>query len=517
MDLFPPRRGPTTVTQSGDELRRHRGVLLRHAVKLLVLAILALVMLPAGSAVAATDDRPLVRVGTEGTYPPFSFHESENNELTGFDIEVIQAVAEEAGWRLEFVETTFDAIFAALEADRIDVIANQVTDNPERQARYGLSDTYTYSRGVIVVKAGTTGITKLSDLEGKTTAQSLTTNYAELAREAGATVEGVEGFPQAAALVVQGRVDALINDNLAALDYLNTTGTDQVEISGTAGDEISEQKLAFRQDDTELRQQANDALAALKADGTLAEISQKYFKIDVTVQNTGEADLSGGRATRTDWEVVKDAAGPMLRALVIATIPITIVSFALGLVLAVAAALANISGNRVLSGIARTYISIIRGTPLLVQLFIVFYGLPEIGIDLSPWPAAILALSLNVGGYAAEIVRSAILSVPRGQFEAASTIGMGYWQSLRRIIFPQAARTAVPPLSNTLISLLKDTSLLSVVLVTELLREASTAAASAQIYLPLYAVAALYYWVVCAGLAAGQGKIENRLNRFVAS
>ena len=473
-------------------------------------------MLPTGAAVAADADQPVVRVGTEGTYPPFSFHDSATNDLSGYDIEVIKAVAKQAGWKLEFVETTFDAIFAALDADRIDVIANQVTDNPERAARYGLSDTYTYSRGVIVVKKGTTGITQLSDLKGKTTAQSLTTNYAEVARKAGAKVEGVEGFAQAAALVEQGRVDALINDNLAALDYLNTTGSDKIEIAGDAGDEVSEQKLVFRQDDTARLQEANDALAALKADGTLAKISEKYFKIDVSVANGGDADLSGGRAVRSDWQVVKDAAWPMLRALLIATIPITIISFAIGLVLAVAAALANISGNRVLSGIARTYISVIRGTPLLVQLFIVFYGLPEIGLDLPSWPSAVLALSLNVGGYAAEIVRSAILSVPKGQFEAASTIGMGYWQTLRRIVFPQAARTAVPPLSNTLISLLKDTSLLSVVLVTELFREAQIAASAAQIFFPLYLTAALYYWVVCAALAAGQSRIETRLNRFVA-
>jgi His/Glu/Gln/Arg/opine family amino acid ABC transporter permease subunit len=494
---------------------------MRHVMRLLGLLVAALAVLAPGAAQATVaeqpDDRPLVRVGTEGTYPPFSFHDEDTNDLTGFDIEVIKAVAEEAGWRIEFVETTFDAIFAALDADRIDVIANQVTLNPEREARYGLSDTYTYSRGVIVVKTGTTGISSLDDLKGKTTAQSLTTNYADLAREAGAKVEGVEGFPQAAALVEQGRVDAAINDNLAALDYLNTTGSTQIEIAGDAGVEVSEQKLAFRKEDTRLLQEANDALEALKADGTLAKISEKYFQIDVTVENEGEgADLSGGREGRSTSDVVKDAAWPMLRSLLIATIPITIISFALGLVLAVAAALARISGSRVLSGIARAYISIIRGTPLLVQLFIVFYGLPELGIDLGSWPSAILALSLNVGGYAAEIVRSAILSVPKGQFEAAATIGMGYWQTLRRIVLPQAARTAVPPLSNTAISLLKDTSLLSVVLVTELFRQAQIAAANSGDFFVLYLAAAVYYWVVCVLLSAGQNRLESRLDRHVA-
>jgi L-cystine transport system substrate-binding protein len=207
----------------------------------------------------------------------------------------------------------------------------------------------------------------------------------------------------------------------------------------------------------------------------------------------------------------------MVKGLLKVSIPLTIISFVIGLAIAVAVALARISGMRVLSALARAYVSVIRGTPLLVQLFIVFFGLPEIGIDLSSYAAGILALSLNVGGYAAEVVRSAILSVPKGQFEAAATIGMGYWQTLRRIIFPQAARTAVPPLSNTLISLFKDTSLLSVVLLTDLFRAAQLSAAEAQVFLPLYAFAALYYWIVCVALSAVQDRLETRLNRFVAS
>lgn len=488
---------------------------MRQVARWLALTLLsALVLVPATS--ASADERPVVRVGTEGTYPPFSFHDQKSNKLTGYDIDVITAVGKKAGWNLKFVETTFDALFAALDAGRIDVIANQVTLNPERKARYAFSTTYTYSQGVLVVKKDNTDITSLDDLKGKTSAQSITTNYAKLAKAAGAKIEGVEGLAQAAALLTQGRVDALINDNLAVLDYLNTTGSDAIKIVAPVG-ELNEQALAFRKSDTGLQGQANDALAALKADGTLAKISQKYFKADVSIPNGGTADLSGGDRGSTTYQRLKDAAWPMFRGLLVATIPITVISFVLGLVIAVGTALARISGMRVLDWIARAYISIIRGTPLLLQLFIVFYGLPEIGVKLGSWPSAILALSINVGAYAAEIVRAAILAVPRGQFEAASTIGMGYWQTLRRIIFPQAARTAVPPLSNTLISLVKDTSLLSVVLVTELTREAQYAASASGTYLSLYIFAGAYYWVVCTALAAVQDRLEIRLDRFVAA
>ena len=179
-------------------------------------------------------------------------------------------------------------------------------------------------------------------------------------------------------------------------------------------------------------------------------------------------------------------------------------------------ALMRLSRVRVVSGAARAYVSVIRGTPLLVQLFVIFYGLGSIGIKIDPWPSAILAFSLNVGGYAAEVIRAAILSVPKGQWEAAHMIGMSRRLALRRIILPQAARIAVPPLSNTLLSLIKDTSLVSLILVPELFHEATIAAALSTEYLPLYALAALFYWVVCYLVTLAQAPLERRLSRYVA-
>ncbi|KZF11891.1 amino acid ABC transporter permease [Rhodococcus sp. EPR-157] len=206
----------------------------------------------------------------------------------------------------------------------------------------------------------------------------------------------------------------------------------------------------------------------------------------------------------------------MLKATITMTIPLTAISFVVGLVIALGVALARISSNTVLAGLARFYVSIIRGTPLLLQLFIVFYALPQFGVVIDPFPAAVIAFSLNVGGYAAEVIRAAILSVPKGQWEASQTIGMGYRTTLQRIILPQALRTAVPPLSNTLISLVKDTSLASTILVTELLRVAQLAAAPTFDFFALYSVAALYYWVICMVLSLFQGKLEVRLDRYVA-
>jgi cystine transport system permease protein len=217
-----------------------------------------------------------------------------------------------------------------------------------------------------------------------------------------------------------------------------------------------------------------------------------------------------------DWELVRTSLGPLVRGAVLGTIPLTLASFTLGLALALGVALMRLSRIRAVSAFARAYISIIRGTPLLVQLFVIFYGLPSIGLTISPWPSAIIAFSLNVGGYAAEVIRAAILSVPKGQWEAAHMIGMPRALALRRIILPQAARVSVPPLSNTFISLVKDTSLASLILVTELFREAQQIAAPSGEFMVLYVEAAAVYWVICLFLSSGQSVLEKRLDRYVA-
>ncbi len=222
----------------------------------------------------------VLRVGTEGTYSPFTFHDPETNELTGYDVDVVTAVAEEMGREVEFSETTFDAIFAGLEAERYDVVANQVSLTEERQATYDFSAPYTVSTGAVVTRADDTAVTSLADISGLTSAQSATSNWAEVATTNGATVEAVEGFTQAVALLEQGRVDITINDDLAVLNYLETTGSTTVKVAATT-DDVTEQALAFRKGDP-LAAEVDTALEALRADGRLAAISQEYFGEDVS-------------------------------------------------------------------------------------------------------------------------------------------------------------------------------------------------------------------------------------------
>jgi cystine transport system substrate-binding protein len=232
---------------------------------------------------SASGSGDVLRVATEGTYAPFSFHDPDSNDLTGYDVEVAQAVGDELGMEVEFSETQFDAIFAGLEADRYDVIANQIGVNPEREEKYLFSTPYTYSNGVVITRADDTSVTSLADIAGKTSAQSTTSNFAEIATSAGATIEAVEGFTQAITLLKQGRVDVTVNDSLAFLEYQNTTDDQDVKIAAEI-DEQSQSAFAFRKDETDLQTKVNEALESLRADGTLAEISEKYFGEDVSAE-----------------------------------------------------------------------------------------------------------------------------------------------------------------------------------------------------------------------------------------
>ncbi len=214
-------------------------------------------------------------------------------------------------------------------------------------------------------------------------------------------------------------------------------------------------------------------------------------------------------------DIAQSSLLPLLKGAVFYTIPLSIIAFIIGLILAVFTALARISTVKLLQIIARIYVSIFRGTPLLVQLFIIFYGLPNLNIIIDPFPAAVIGFSLSVGAYGSEIVRAAIISIPKGQWEAGYSIGMSYGQNLRRIILPQAARVSLPPLSNTFISLIKDTSLASLILVTEMFRAAQQIASTNYEFLLLYSEVALIYWIICFPLSLIQQHIEERLSRHL--
>lgn len=224
---------------------------------------------------AKVKDEGKLIVGTEGTYPPFTFHD-ESGKLTGFDVEIAQEVGKRLGVEVEFLETQWDAIFAGLDAGRFDMVANQVGINDERKESYVFSDPYITSNAVLVVGKNNNEIKSFEDLDGKLSAQSLTSNYAETAKSFGAELEGVEGFNQAIELLNSGRVDATVNDNLTVLDFLKQRPDAKIKVVDEA-DDAAQSALLFRKDSGAIVDEVNKALADMIEDGTYDKISDKWF------------------------------------------------------------------------------------------------------------------------------------------------------------------------------------------------------------------------------------------------
>lgn len=229
-------------------------------------------------------DKGVLTVGTEGTYKPFTYHEDGGSgALTGYDVEIINAVAGKLGVKTKFEETQWDAIFAGLDAGRFDLIANQVSVTPERQAKYDFSEPYTVSPGVVIVAKSNDSIHSLADLKGKTTAQSQSSNWYQLAKDNGANVQVVEGWAQSVALLEQGRIDATVNDKLTFLDYAKTEPDKGAALKVAAQTpDVSKNAFVVPKGSDTLVSAIDEALDGLRADGTLAKISEKYFGEDVT-------------------------------------------------------------------------------------------------------------------------------------------------------------------------------------------------------------------------------------------
>ncbi|GAA0371388.1 amino acid ABC transporter substrate-binding protein [Bacillus horti] len=221
-----------------------------------------------------------LRIGTEGTYAPFTFHD-DTGKLTGFDVEIAEAIAEQLGLEPVFMETQWDGMFAGLDAQRFDLIANQVGIRPDRQEKYDFSDPYITSTAVLVTHEDNQAVNDFEDIENLKAAQTLTSNLTDIARENGAEIVAVEGFNQAIELLVSKRVDITINDGLSLLDFLNQRPETPIKIVAKHED-AAYNGFMFRKGNPELVEAVNEALEEIKANGTYLEISEKWFGTDVS-------------------------------------------------------------------------------------------------------------------------------------------------------------------------------------------------------------------------------------------
>jgi cystine transport system substrate-binding protein len=252
------------------------------AARVAVFAAAALLM----GASAQADDLDAIRsaktlrIGTEGTYAPFSFHDA-SGALAGFDVEIGRKVAEKLGVAPQFVEGKWDGLIAGLDAKRYDVVINQVSITKERQAKFDFSEPYIRSRAVLITRADNSAVTSFADLKGKKSAQSLSSNFARLATESGAEPVGTDGFDQSIQLVVTGRADATVNDNLSFLDFHKKQPNAPVKIVARK-DDADASGILLRKNNPALKATIDKALAEIKADGSYAAIAQTYFGADVS-------------------------------------------------------------------------------------------------------------------------------------------------------------------------------------------------------------------------------------------
>jgi cystine transport system substrate-binding protein len=234
----------------------------------------------ADDALTTIKSAKVFKVGTEGTYAPFTFHDS-NGTLTGFDVDIAREIGKRIGVNVEFVESKWDGLIAGVDAHRYDAVINEVAVTPERREKYDFSSPYIVSKAVLIIKSDNTGIKTFEDLKGKKSAHTLSSNYAQIARKYGADLLGTDGFNQSIDLVIAGRADATINDNLSYLDFKKHKPDAPVKIAATLPNADANAVL-IRKGNPALLEAINTALAQIKADGTYLAISKKYFGEDVS-------------------------------------------------------------------------------------------------------------------------------------------------------------------------------------------------------------------------------------------
>jgi His/Glu/Gln/Arg/opine family amino acid ABC transporter permease subunit len=440
-----------------------------------------------------------VRIGLDATYPPFEM--VRDGELTGFDVELGRALAQELGGQAEFINTGFDGVFPALLAGKFDLVISAVTITPERSERLAFSDSYYLAGQIVAVREEQKDIEDIQDLDGRTAGIQINTTAAlVLQKHPEVAVRQYPSIDLALQDLSNGNLDAVVGD-APTLRYFIAHGFTKLT---TVGVMLTEEEYGIAMDPRrpELKGEVDAALQRLHASGKFGALEEKYFG------RAAQAEAAAPAAAALPWGRM---AQTLARGLAL-TVGLTAISLVLGLPLGLALALARQSRRKGVRGAASAYVELFRGTPLLVQIIFVYYALPQlVGLDLPPFSAAVLALTLNCAAYVAEIFRAGIGAVDPGQLEAAQALGLSRAQGLRHVVLPQAFRHALPPLTNEAIALLKDSSLVSIIGMAELTRSGQELASQLAAPLAVWPAVALFYLMVTFPLTRLAGALERRL------
>lgn len=470
----------------------------------LLLLLLSPLSLLAQTALQRVRQSGELRVGTDATYPPFET--VEGDVYSGFDIDLMEAVAREMGVRARFVNASFDGIFPALQNGSFDAVISSVTITDERKASMLFTDPYYDSGQLIAVREETQGITAPDDLGGKTAGVQInTTAQYDLEKRAGVTVNKYNTIDLALLDLQNKRIDAVVGDApvLKFMIFKSFRGLK------TVGRRFTDEKfgIAVGAGNEDLVREMNAALKRVRESGEYDRIHEKWF--GEAAERAQEAEAARAVPKVFDMELAKRTLPLFLRG-VWWTAQLAFLSLLFGLPIGLLLALARVQSSKLLRAPAAVYVEVMRGTPLLVQILFIYFVLPSFGVSIPAFWSGIIALTLNSAAYIAEIFRAGILSIDAGQMEAARALGMSHAQAMRRIILPQTFRRVVPPLTNEAIALLKDSSLVSVIGLTELARTGQELASRNAAPLTIWPMVAIFYLLLTFPLTRIAEYLERR-------
>ena len=484
--------------------------------------ILTVLLLAAPAAASAQE---LVWAADAEGGAPYTFPDPRDPaHIIGFEVDLANALAARMELKPRFVQNQWDGLVPGLERGEYDVVINGLEITPQRAERIHFSNPYFYSTLTITRRIDDPRIQRAEDLRGLTVGVLKVTYAERYVQDLGnVTVRSYDGQVQPFIDLALARLDAVVMDTPIALYYAAGPHVKNIELPAarmTFG-------IGIRKSDTKLLQQIDSALESLKQDGTLRKIYTNWgIYNSATAQAFGDPEPVSNEnaeryrdyldAVRTE-HTFKERLGqykqylPLLLQGALVTLEISALSMAIAIGLGLFMAVVRVFGPPVAAWPVLAFIEVIRGTPLLIQLFIIFYGLPSIGIRFSPLWAAVIGLGLNYAAYEAENYRAGIQSIPRGQLDAALALGLTRVQTIRKIVLPQAVRLVIPPVTNDFIALLKDSSLVSVITMVELTKMYGQLAATNYDYIGIGLLTAAIYFVLGLPIARLSRLLEARL------
>ncbi|MDO5116461.1 MAG: ABC transporter substrate-binding protein/permease [Synergistaceae bacterium] len=428
-------------------------------------------------------EEKLLRWGgdSEGGFPYMFPSPSDPDKLIGFEVDIVEALAKEMGRKPVYVNNAWDNLIPGLERDLYDIAINGLEVTPEHEAEVNFSIPYYKTYLQLAVRKDDSSIEGLQDLKGKI-AGTLKESYAQMVLEEVGDVEIRTYIVEANTYedLANGRLEAALFDQPIAL--YSAGFNPEIKFVGPPIGEII-YAIAMRKGDKELLREVNQAIVALRDSGKLREIYDKWNLWTPVMATTfndydppkyepvyynewAEAhrpELTLQKRLERYWDAM-----PLFAHGALVTMEVSIVAMVIAISLGLALAVTRVFAPKWLAMLAAGYVEIVRGTPVLIQLFFIFYGLPSIGIKFSPFWAGAIGLGLNYAAYEAEIYRTGLFAIPRTQWESALALGMTRWQAMREVILPQAVRVVIPPITNDFISLLKDSSLVSIITMVDL-------------------------------------------------